>query len=301
MSSLDTTEARLAPTPRCLGHDPDGDEVAYSWNASGGSVRPTASTNEVLWVAPEAIGSYSITCTVDDGRGGRASRDVQVSVGHPVGLVARYAFNGAADDVSGGGHDGTVFGASSIPDRFGNARGAIGFDGLDDYVDLGPDAAFKFAGSFSISLWFRIPDLDFAKGWGTILGNSDFNRDPFYAYVLHIDSLGITLNLRNADKLNQLIRRPVDSTYVGTWHHLAAVCDHDDRTWSGYLDGSLLGFTPIVGELVRSEYFRTMLGAGDGSYGGHGSHYRGDLDDLRVYTRPLAQEEIVAMSHEEGW
>src|SRR5450631_1606614 len=50
------------------------------------------------------------------------------------GLVAYYPFNGNANDASGNGINGTVNGATLIPDRFGIANRAYSFNGVDNYV-----------------------------------------------------------------------------------------------------------------------------------------------------------------------
>jgi len=45
------------------------------------------------------------------------------------GLVAYYPFNGNANDESGNGNNGTVYGATLTTDRFGNTNKAYSFDG----------------------------------------------------------------------------------------------------------------------------------------------------------------------------
>lgn len=52
-------------------------------------------------------------------------------------LIAFYPFNGNANDESGNGNHGTVYGASLVKDRFGNADSAYSFDGVNDYIDIG--------------------------------------------------------------------------------------------------------------------------------------------------------------------
>jgi len=52
------------------------------------------------------------------------------------GLVAYYPFDGDATDSSGNGHDGTVYGATLVVDRNGQANGAYSFDGQNDYIKI---------------------------------------------------------------------------------------------------------------------------------------------------------------------
>jgi len=62
--------------------DPDGDPLTYSYAATGGQISGTASTAQFDSTGL-AAGSYSITCTADDGRGGRTSAKTNVDVQAP--------------------------------------------------------------------------------------------------------------------------------------------------------------------------------------------------------------------------
>lgn len=48
-------------------HDPDGDEMSYNWEATGGSFLVINGAN-ATWVAPETTGNYSITVKVQDSK-----------------------------------------------------------------------------------------------------------------------------------------------------------------------------------------------------------------------------------------
>jgi hypothetical protein len=65
----------------CLAYDPDGDELTYQWSATGGEI--TGEGPFVSWVAPEELGTYTITVYVSDGTGGEMeeSLDIEVSGG----------------------------------------------------------------------------------------------------------------------------------------------------------------------------------------------------------------------------
>jgi hypothetical protein len=54
----------------CNASDHDGDELSYSWSASGGNISSTGP--EVIWTAPGEVGMYDITVVVDDGHGNNA-------------------------------------------------------------------------------------------------------------------------------------------------------------------------------------------------------------------------------------
>ncbi|MGB8494000.1 MAG: Ig-like domain-containing protein [Candidatus Acidiferrum sp.] len=62
--------------------DPDGDPLTYSYSATGGQISGTTATAQFDSTGL-AAGSYGITCTADDGRGGRTSAPTNVDVQAP--------------------------------------------------------------------------------------------------------------------------------------------------------------------------------------------------------------------------
>jgi len=67
----------------CHATDPDGDddELSYSWSASAGEISGDGDT--VTWTAPDSAGSYKVTVTVTDPRGGEVMSHVTITVGAP--------------------------------------------------------------------------------------------------------------------------------------------------------------------------------------------------------------------------
>jgi hypothetical protein len=75
----------------CHATDPDGnsDELTYDWSATAGEITGEGAT--VNWTAPDSAGSYKVTVTVADPRGGQVVSHVTITVGSPpiiAGLVA---------------------------------------------------------------------------------------------------------------------------------------------------------------------------------------------------------------------
>ena len=68
---------------RCVVSDPDGDDLNYTWSASGGNISKEGAV--ITWTAPEEVGAYTITVRVTDGRGGEATAQVTIDVliNHP--------------------------------------------------------------------------------------------------------------------------------------------------------------------------------------------------------------------------
>jgi outer membrane protein OmpA-like peptidoglycan-associated protein len=64
---------------RARASDSDGDKLAYNWSATGGTVSGTGEA-ATFNAAGVRAGSYTVTATVDDGRGGKASCSMMVNV-----------------------------------------------------------------------------------------------------------------------------------------------------------------------------------------------------------------------------
>ena len=62
----------------CNTSDRDGDELSYNWSASGGNISGTGAV--INWTAPGSVGSYNVTVTVTDGRGGEVMKQVTIEV-----------------------------------------------------------------------------------------------------------------------------------------------------------------------------------------------------------------------------
>ncbi|OGN95429.1 MAG: hypothetical protein A2Z77_06875 [Chloroflexi bacterium RBG_13_51_36] len=61
----------------CDASDPDKDELSYEWAADGGDVSGTGTV--VSWIAPQEVGVYNVTVTINDGYGLEATRFVSLS------------------------------------------------------------------------------------------------------------------------------------------------------------------------------------------------------------------------------
>jgi hypothetical protein len=82
IASLEAEPERVTPLGSCqivcTASDSDGDELSYNWSASEGSIAGTGP--EVTWTAPRFEGSYNVTVTVTDGRGGEISHYILIQV-----------------------------------------------------------------------------------------------------------------------------------------------------------------------------------------------------------------------------
>ncbi|HZF02663.1 MAG TPA: hypothetical protein VE344_12310 [Methylomirabilota bacterium] len=81
------------------------------------------------------------------------------------GLVAYYPFTGNANDASGNGHNGTVYGATLAPDRFGQSNQAYHFDG-SSRIFLGNSTLIS-GSALTLTAWIK-PDSVSSSGMNVI-------------------------------------------------------------------------------------------------------------------------------------
>lgn len=84
IKSLTAKPSKVKPTHECtiecVAQDSDGNELSYAWSASEGNIPGEGAA--ITWTAPDKESNYDITVVVTDGRGGEATKTVQVKVGH---------------------------------------------------------------------------------------------------------------------------------------------------------------------------------------------------------------------------
>ena len=203
-----------------------------------------------------------------------------------LGLVAYYPFNGNANDESGNGNNGTVYGASLAADRFGKVNSAYAYGDLSQYV-LCPDV-FDYKNR-SVSVWFNSAGLT--------------NSQLIYCY----DNTGLVygfdqLELVNNNGVSQLVFKTCDGVQrlnvdvsLNKWHN--AVTVFSDGVTTFYLDGV------FVGQFQYSSYYTSGEGVNNFVIGssrllenGSDQHFIGSIDEVRIYNRALNPAEITALN-----
>ncbi|MEI6208835.1 MAG: LamG-like jellyroll fold domain-containing protein [Desulfuromonadales bacterium] len=143
------------------------------------------------------------------------------------GLVAYYPFNGNANDVSGNGNNGTVYGATLTTDRFGNANNAYTFDCVGNYIKTPPIQKFFTDESVTLSVWFK-PDSG-----GVIIDEKDnFDYPGWQDSQIEILNSGMV-----SIKVWDLPKVDLGVVTFGTWHHVVLRYSKAELKLDGFLDG----------------------------------------------------------------
>jgi hypothetical protein len=205
------------------------------------------------------------------------------------GLVAYYPFISNANDASGHSRDGVVQGATLDADRLWITSNAYRFDDLDDGIRIGESPVTS---SLTISAWI-LKDGDSATHDQIVCVT---NVGGVYLNIYPIQNPTLKNHIDFGANYNPLDRyfspNPIP---LNTWVHVVA--SYDGQSVRLFQDGQL------VLEAARSGGFSsgTMYIGRDGGESTPIDVFRGLIDDVRIYDRALATNEVMQLyEYEKG-
>ena len=217
-------------------------------------------------------------------------------------LIAWYKLDGNALDSSGNGHHGTASGATWAGGKIGQCGKLTG--ALSTSM---PSASWSVAThSVTLSGWFKFIEADvisrlgqltytYNTPTGTLLGYNHYGGFALTWEATH--NSGTFSNFRVFGTLrhsNGAYATATKAVVYGEWAHYAVVFDRNTNVLKLYVDGELLGSTPIS-SFGQGNYTDRSFYINYGSiYGGNGpgSHMNCFVDDVRVYDHALSPKEV---------
>lgn len=199
------------------------------------------------------------------------------------GLIAYYPLNGNANDASGNGHNGTIYGTvSSVNDRNGVSNSALSWPNnlsSNNYIDIGYLHTF-IPNSISISAWILIDGA---------LNNSRIISSGEQGIIVYQPTNLAPLTLKASYDASGANIWP-STTVISTlqWHHIVYTSDYNSLTAKFYIDGILTDTATNNSSrtltIERWNIGRKSISAFDG--------WGGKIDDIRIYNRALNSTEI---------
>lgn len=207
------------------------------------------------------------------------------------GLVAYYPFNGDAVDASGNGNSGAeVGGVGKATDRFGNACGAMGFDGRSGYIEVSNSSSLQRpTNQFAVTSWFYIENApNPSQLWLTLvckgIYSSESNSNPQYRAQFQQSSSGsnktISINTEVTEYFDINIRQ-------NQWYFFALT--YDGSRITAYLNNQQVFSHPYSKPLSPNS---APLHIGK-DIPGSTEYFAGRLDELRLYSRSLSYGDIM--------
>lgn len=200
------------------------------------------------------------------------------------GLVAYYPFNGNANDESGNGNSGAVYGATLTAGVDSEANSAYKFDGLA-YIQVDDSPELNFGTrDFSVSAWIL---ADAQETWHqhiiTKLHEDDMGG---WALFLHANSASIGWVAESLDMLGTVID-------FDKWVHIVVTRSGD--THRIYKNGVYVD----EADIPDADYnLSDALNFGGGNHAG--GSFSGKIDDVRIYNRALSATEVTQLYRTEG-
>ena len=199
------------------------------------------------------------------------------------GLVAKYCFDGNAQDAVGTRHC-TVNGATLTTDRKGNLNSAYSFDGVDDYIQMPNDV--WVSGNFSITGWILLRTYGH---WSRFFewGNGVDKDNVFFSPCESSTATSVFTIHKCSSSLRTYGSSPTASFPTNVWVHIAITLSGD--TARIYKDNVFWYDYKMTH--VPCSTIRTMCYFGKSNFAADKS-LDGKLDDIRVYNRSLSPKEI---------
>jgi hypothetical protein len=197
------------------------------------------------------------------------------------GLVAFYPFNGNANDESGNGNHGIVYGATLTTDRFGNANSAYSFDGISNHINCGHSEVLN-VNHHTICAWIKTN----GKG-GNILGKVK----PFEYETIQFSALATWF--ATGSEINHPLICP--TTLVDGQNYFVAMT-YDGSQVKFYINGVLSSCAWDRTGTVRINKNDMAIGRhGGGDQLGDDFCFQGIIDEVRIYNRALSDSEILEL------
>jgi hypothetical protein len=260
----------------------EGKYLTYQWKKDGNNL--TGETNATFNItdanATQHDGNYSVLVSNDFGSVETGVVEIFVDSAGPInGLVAWWKFdetNGTvAYDSSGNGNDGSLGNGPTW--TTGKIGGALSFDGVNDYVNLGNFGFFNNREVLSVSFWAKI--ISTPNAYNEIITQTNLNAVSITSSrKVHFNSFqgswDIGLDSSTSIELNQ-------------WKFITT--SRDSSSVYIFIDGNLNSSTSSFTKSSSNGY-NTLIGAKGG-----GNYLHGTLDDLRIYDRALSAAEVQAL------
>jgi hypothetical protein len=200
------------------------------------------------------------------------------------GLVARYTLDGNVQDSVGNLHGTPINDPGYVTGKTGFAK-ALGFDGVNDYVDLPIAPLLSTLSSSTFAVWVNVYNA--GDTWSRIFDfGTGMNVNMWLTpYAGRNTRFAITTGGSVAEDRVTASR----GKSMG-WHHVAVVIDADAMMLYLYDDGTLVDSGPTT-LLPKDLGTTTQNWLGRSEYDVD-PYFNGAMNDFRIYNRALSEGEV---------
>jgi hypothetical protein len=206
------------------------------------------------------------------------------------GLIARYPFDGNANDISGYANNGSLVGGITLTtDRFGIANRAYSFNGTDSYI-LIPDSPSLDTPTTAVTqaAWIYVyGPSNVGEHYNPLIMKSNSPINEFmYRMIADPSYLGMSVNSWGNSQSVGIVMP------LNTWHHVASV--YSNSTVTFYYDGANIGTQPMY-FTIFGDHNPLTIGA---DFPGILEIFNGKIDDVCIYNRALSDADILELKNQ---
>jgi uncharacterized protein YecT (DUF1311 family) len=215
-------------------------------------------------------------------------------------LVAYYPFNGNANDESGNNNNGTVGGTSLTSDRFGNPNSAYLFNPCSSIII--PDMLSPDCAAFTITAWVKQNVKEYYDHMivfhGAIKGEAALN------IVNGKLGFGINLQVPGTSNTTQIWYSAtiVDTLKANTYYFLVGRYTKGHKV-ELFINGTFVASKSVPNLNMVTDPTRSHSAIGIHTQATFTQSYcwNGVIDDVRIYSRSITDQEVQVLYHEGGW
>jgi hypothetical protein len=212
-------------------------------------------------------------------------------------LKGHYTFDATLNDFSGSENHIIIGSGDYVTDRFGNTNAALYLDGMSDSLNLPISEFSPIIGDFTISFWYATNDPHILNCFSSKQGSTDttnnfeiqfsshnsyyleYLKQTFYQTFVYWNGSG--------QDTNAIAEGNPGFFTKGDWCHFVITREADTlRIYRNHLLYTLS---------LDSHYGGALGDAVDLIFGASPYHFRGSIDDMRLYNRSLNQAEVDAL------
>ena len=187
-------------------------------------------------------------------------------------------------DSSGNGFDGTLVG--DIAWIAGQDGGALVFDGNEDFVEIADSNDLSIVNQITVAAWIKV-DM-FEQAWAPVVTKGDRSwrlQRNGGENSLEFACSGVIIPGNRWGAVHGTA-----GVKGGQWHHAAGV--YDGEQISLYIDGKLDASVKATGK-IRLDDSAVLIG---GNSDKPKRSWKGDIDDVRIYSYGMTAEEVAVLS-----
>lgn len=282
---LDPARTNMGDTVslRCMATDAEDQEPSYSWTSAAGSF-VNLYTQQTTWNAPQEPGEYTLYCEVTDTYHATTTDSVIVRVEdlsfyQEGNMIARYPFNGNANDLSGNGNNGTAYNTYNTTAR----GGAYEFNGVNSSVMVPGSETLNCNEAITVTFWMK-PTKRFDRETYPISHGLWHNR-----WKVSIGDDLVRWTIRTNDKGNIIITDLDSDTKVKLNEFIQVTATYDGQYSDLFINGVFEGFLHQEGLIEDTDVAMTI---GQASPTATNNNFQGILDEIRIYDYALSHEDI---------